>query len=623
MSELHAAARAAGLQREWTDADGRPHCVDDAVLEAILARLDMAAPDQPFVSAEAGAPIRLPVPSARAELALENGSTVELTPDASHQLIAPDIIGYHRLTIAGRTLTLAVAPPHCPQPRGQGWGVALQIPSLRGAYDTAFGDFGTLAETAASLGRAGCSALAISPTHALFPADPKRFSPYSPSTRLFHNVLLADPGLIGAPLPPEAAPELIDWQHAIPARLAQLRTVFDQIGDEARAAVAAFRAERGAALEAHARFDALDEALGGGGWRAWPSAYHDPAAEAVQRFAADHSDAIAFYAFLQWLAETSLAKAQRVARDHMPIGLIADLAVGVDASGSHGWSRRGDLLTGLTIGAPPDPLGPDGQNWGITTLDPFALARAGFAPFVETIRATLAHAGGIRIDHALGLDRLWVVPEGAAASDGAYLTMPGEHLKRIVAIEAHRAEAIVIAEDLGTVPAGFRDDLAARGMLGMRVLLFERDDHGAFVPPAAWRGDAVAMTGTHDTPTLAGWWTGRDIAWGRQLGRAGMDDAEQERDVERQSLWRALDGTGAPPTQAPLDTILSAVADAPVPLAIFPLEDVVGLEEQPNIPGTVDEHPNWRRRMPADAAALLASPVFSHRAAMLSRKRPG
>lgn len=619
MTALHAA----GLQRDWTDADGRPHQVADAVLEAIVARLDTTPPEQPFLSAEAGAPIGLPVPADRAELTLEDGTTIVLAADARHQLRAPDTIGYHQLTIAGRTMTLAVAPPRCPQPRGQGWGVALQIPSLRGAHDTAFGDFGTLAETAAALGLAGCSALAISPTHALFPSDPGRFSPYSPSTRLFHNVLLADPGVIAAALPPAPAPELIDWQHAIPARLAHLRTAFDRADDVTRAAVAAFRGERGAALEAHARFDALDEALGGGGWRVWPSAYHDPAGEAVQRFAAEHGDAIAFYAFLQWLAETSLATAHRIARDHMAIGLVADLAVGVDPSGSHGWSRRGDLLTGLTIGAPPDPLGPDGQNWGITALDPFALARTGFAPFIETIRATLAHAGGIRIDHALGLDRLWVVPEGAAASDGAYLTMPGKHLKRIVAIEAHRAGAIVIAEDLGTVPPGFRDDLAARGMLGMRVLLFERDGQGAFVPPAAWRGDAVAMTGTHDTPTLAGWWTGRDIAWGRRLGRAGMDDAEPARDVERESLWRALGGAGTPPAEAPLDTILSAVADAPVPLAIFPLEDVVGIEEQPNIPGTTDEHPNWRRRMPAETAAMLASPVFAHRAAMLTRKRPG
>lgn len=619
MSRLHDDATAAGLQRDWRDANGRPQRVDDTVLEAILTRLDTNPPATPFLSAEAGAPLKLP--AGAYDLVLEDGTTAQLSRVDGH-LRAPDIIGYHQLTIAGRPTTLAVAPLRCPQPPGNGWGVAVQIPSLRGAADTAYGDFGTLAETAAAFGRVGCSALAISPTHALFPADPSRFSPYSPSTRLFHNVLLADPTLIGAPQPPAPSPDLIDWQHAIPARLAHLRTVFDAAGEAIHTALAAYRAEGGAPLEAHARFDAFDAALGGGGWRAWPTMYRDPASAAVQRFATEHSENITFYAFLQWLADESLAAAQRTARATMPIGLVADLAVGMDLSGSHGWSRRDELLTGLTIGAPPDPLGPDGQNWGITALDPFALARTGFAAFIETIRTALAHAGGIRIDHALGLDRLWVVPEGARASDGAYLTMPGEHLKRIVAIEAHRAGAIVIAEDLGTVPPGFRDDLATRGMLGMRVLLFERDDAGDFVPPKRWRRGAVAMTGTHDTPTMAGWWNGRDITWGRRLGRAGMDMAAEQRVVEKASLWKAIDGEGAPPAEPPLDAILSAVADAPVPLAIIPLEDLLGLEEQPNIPGTIDEHPNWRRRMPQASAKLLENPETLQKSIRLTARSP-
>lgn len=215
------------------------------------------------------------------------------------------------------------------------------------------------------------------------------------------------------------------------------------------------------------------------------------------------------------------------------------------------------------------------------------------------------------------------MPEGASASQGVYLTMPGEHLKRIVAIEAHRAGAIVIAEDLGTVPPGFRDDLARRGMLGMRVLPFERDRAGAFTRPATWGVEAVAMTGTHDTPTLAGWWTGRDIAWGRQLGRSLPDTAEDERAEERASLWTAVGGAGVPPDQPPLDTILAAVAEAPAPLAIVPFEDLLGSEEQPNIPGTVDEHPNWRRRMPAATDALLARPDVAGRAALLTNERPG
>jgi 4-alpha-glucanotransferase len=617
MSDLHAAAEAAGLRRDWEDADGRAQRVGGEVLEAILARLDTTAPETPFLTAEVGGP--LPVSGAET-LVLEDGRTLSATDGR-----APDAVGYHRLEADGRTCMLAIAPPRCPAPPARAWGVAVQLPSLRGATPSAYGDLGTLAEAARAFGRAGAQALAISPTHALFPADAARFSPYAPSTRLFHNVLLADPALVGAPPAAEPAPDLIDWQNALPARLRHLRKAFDALPATLREEVGTFRAKRGQALERHARFDALHAQLGGNGWREWPAAFQRPGSEAVERFAAEHAQDVTFHVFLQWLADRSLAAAQGAAREHMTIGLVADLAVGMDSGGSHAWSRREELLTGLTIGAPPDPLGPLGQNWGITALDPFALARTGFRGFIETIRTALTHAGGIRIDHALGLDRLWVVPEGASAGEGAYLTMPGETLKRLLAIEAHRANAIVIAEDLGTVPPGFRDDLAKRGMLGMRVLQFERDAD-TFTPSRAWDTQAVAMTSTHDIPTLAGWWHGNDIAWSRRLGHidaAAEAERRTTRTAERAALWQAVDGTGTPPDDAPIDTLLEATAAAPCPLALIPLEDVLGLEEQPNIPGTIDEHPNWRRRMPAATDALLARADVARRTALLSTERPG
>lgn len=617
MSDLHAAAAAAGLSRDWEDADGRAQRVDDTVLEAILACLDTNAPDTPFLTAEVGGVLPVDGP---ATLVLEDGRTLRIEDGR-----APDAIGYHHLEAGGRAWTLAIAPPCCPAPPARAWGVAVQLPSLRGAQPSAYGDLGTLAQAARAFGKAGAQALAISPTHALFPADPTRFSPYAPSTRLFHNALLADPTLAGAPLPDEAAPDLIDWHHALPARLDHLRRAFAALPGSLCNEVAGFRVARGQALECHARFDALHAHLDGSGWREWPAEYQHPASPAVGRFAAEHAGEVAFHAFLQWLADRSLAAAQGAAREHMSVGLIADLAVGMDSGGSHAWSRRDELLTGLTIGAPPDPLGPLGQNWGITTLDPFALARTGFRGFIETIRTALAHAGGIRIDHALGLDRLWVVPEGAAAGEGAYLAMPGETLKRILSIEAHRANAIVIAEDLGTVPPGFRDDLARRGMLGMRVMQFERDAD-AFMPSRDWDADAVAMTSTHDIPTLAGWWRGRDIDWSRRLGHATAEEEAARRTTraaERAALWQAVDGTGPAPEDPPIDTLLTAAAAAPCPLALIPLEDVLGLKEQPNIPGTIDEHPNWRRRMPDATDALLARPDIARRTALLTEKRPG
>jgi len=631
MTGLHAAAAAAGLSRDWEDADGRAHRVSDDVLAAVLARLDTTPPARPFVVAIAGEPIALPpaLATGPATLLAEDGREAAVARGADGTLSPVHAIGYHRLVIGGAKVDLAVAPARCPAaPPGRGWAAAVQVPALRGDMPRAFGDVGALADAALAFGAAGADALAISPTHALFPADPTRYSPYAPSTRLFHNVLLADPALVGQRLPPEADPDLIDWQEAIPRRLQALRGEFNALDDPRRAALQAYRNDRGPALEAHARFDALHGLFhaqdGARGWREWPSAYRDPNGPAVARFAAERPDDVAFFAFLQWLTEQGLAAAQQATRSRMRIGLIADLAIGMDAGGSHGWSRPGELLTGLTVGAPPDPLGPDGQNWGIAALDPFALRRTGFAPWAETLRVALAHAGGIRIDHALGLKRLWVVPEGATAGQGVYLDMPFDEMLAVLRIEAHRAGALVIGEDLGTVPPGFRETLAAQGLLGMRVLPFERDRSGRFTDPAGWNAEAVAMTGTHDTPTLAGWWRGRDIAWNRALGRGSAgDDADATRATEREALWKAVDGDAPAPEAPPIDRIITHVAAAPGPLAIVPVEDLAGLEEQPNLPGTIDEHPNWRRRLPATTDALLGKPAVAARTALLTRLRPG
>lgn len=610
-----------GLQRDWVDADGCAQRVDDEVLRAIRDRLDPTPAAEPFLSGDSGARVALPPGCAGiAQVTFEDGSGAALPLDEAGRLPALDKVGYHHVEVAGRRFQLALAPRRCPDPPPRGWGVAVQVPALRGRVERAFGDAGTLADSAAALARAHACAVAISPTHALFPAAPARFSPYSPSSRLFHNVMLADPALIGLPLPPTPASPLIDWQQAIPARMAALRGAYDAAGEAARAAALAYRRQKGAALEHHARFDALHGRLGGNGWRDWPAELHDARGEAVLRFAAEAEGDIAFFAFLQWLTDLTLAQAQRVAGGAMTVGLIADLAVGMAPDGSHAWSAPGEVLTGLSVGAPPDPLGPDGQNWGITTLDPFALERSGFAPFIATLRAAFAHAGGLRVDHALGLERLWVIPEGASADQGAYLTMPGDHLRRILSIEAQRAGAIVIAEDLGTVPPGFRDTLAARCMLGMRVLPFERERDGGFTPPAQWEEAAVAMTGTHDTPTIAGWWKGRDLDWREKLG-ATVDRAH--RDTERAALWQAIGGAGDPPAEAPVDAILAYVAAAPGALAIFPMEDLLALEEQPNLPGTIDEHPNWRRRLAAATDVLLARRPVSRRTAALTAQRPG
>lgn len=626
MSDLHARARAVGVQREWQDANGRAQVVGDDALAAILDALGESDPAPPsFVTGDVGATIAMPGLRASGVLHLESGRSVRVAIDGA--IPAIDEPGYHHLECGGRTIGLAVAPRRCftiaDAASGRRlWGPAVQISALRDERKAAFGDFATLADSARAFAAAEADALAISPTHALFPADPGRYSPYAPSSRQFLNVLYV-PVDDAAP-----QPDLIDWADAIPARLRRLRAHYDRGVPEG---FAAFRAD--AALEDHARFDALHAHFfakeGARGWQDWPTRFHDPRGEAVGAFAAEHHADVDFYIYLQWLARKALDAAQHDASAAgMAIGLIADLAVGLDAGGSHAWSRGGDLLTGLSIGAPPDPLGPDGQNWGITGFDPRALRRTGFAAFIDTIRAGLAHAGGLRIDHAFGLRRLWVVPEGGTAADGAYLDMPFADLMRIVALESQRARAIVIGEDLGTVPEGFREAMDDRAMLGMRVLWFERDQDG-FVPPADWSTDAVAMTGTHDLPTVAGWWTGRDIDWTWSLGRRSeaADEAADRtvRAEDRSRLWQAMAPAAPQPAaddpEPVVDTAVAHVGATPCALAILPLEDIVGLVEQPNLPGTIDEHPNWRRRMPDTTPALLARPEVARRIAALQLAR--
>ncbi len=630
MTNLAEDAAAAGLQIEWEDADGQQHRVADDTIRAILDTLDTRTDGIPFVTADVGKPVAIAARSGLATLILDDGTraTVTIAADGTIPPIATP--GYHRLETDNGAITVAVAPDRCvPPPHGHSWGPAVQIPALRGRVPTPYGDLGTLVDAARAFAKAGADAIAISPTHALFPTDAGRFSPYAPSSRLFHHALLADQTLAGVSPAADDGGALIDWRRALPDRLTQLRRAFDTAPADLLARFEADRALRQDWNE-HAHYDALHAHFGTRGWQDWPTEYHDPASVAVERFAGTHAQDVSFYAFLQWLAECSLANAQSAARDAgMRIGLIADLAVGMDAGGSHAWSRRGDLLTGLSIGAPPDPLGPQGQNWGITALSPFALRRTGFDAFIRTVRAALCHAGGLRIDHALGLKRLWVIPDGGRASDGAYLAMPFDDLLRILALESHRAGAIVIGEDLGTVPPGFRDTMAAKGMLGMRVLPFERDAK-RFTPSTDWDEQAVAMTGTHDTATLAGWWTGRDITWNHKLKRSdGNEPSDRLRRIgEKKALWTACTTAGVasgpvPHDAAPaVDAAIAFATQAPCPLTIVPLEDLIGIEEQPNLPGTTDEHPNWRRRMPDTTDALLARRDVARRTALLSAKTP-
>jgi len=704
-------ATRAGFEVEWEDAHRKVHRVPEKTLAILLERMGLpcgnatqirqsaAALDAelsgrklpPLMTAQVGRGIALPAAALKSgshyRIELESGSIIDgrfTAPKGEEALLAPiDEPGYHTLVIHEQRVTLAVAPSRCytvadawrslrDDERAVApplWGVATQLYGLRRVGDGGIGDYSALAQIAAESAKRGAHALAVSPTHAMFSAEPNRFSPYSPSSRLWLNVTHIDPAAVFGEAAARAAMQsagavdawseleglpLIDWPKAVVLKLKVLRALFENFCTDERAREGTedtpralefhgFCERAGRALEDHARFEALQAAQlaqgGNGHWRNWPEALRDPRSPEVEAFAQAHRHEVDFHLFLQWLAAKGLSHAQYAAREAgMAVGLIADLAVGCDSAGSHAWSYRDDMLQGVSVGAPPDLFNQAGQSWGLTTFSPRAMRTQGFSAFIDMLRAAFAHAGGIRIDHILGLRRLWLVPEGESASNGAYLRYPLEDLLRLIALESWRHRAIVIGEDLGTVPPGFRERLDEHGIAGIRVLWFERGEDGTgFKPPQAWDRNAVGTTTTHDLPTVAGWWAGSDITWRNRIGQTmarpdGRDPeeaAQEERASDRAELWQAFQQAGvappdveAPPTDnAPVDEALAFVAATPGPLVTFPLEDLLAQSDQPNLPGSIDEHPNWRRRMNLPIDEMFLDDTFCDRLLAVDRAR--
>jgi 4-alpha-glucanotransferase len=624
---------AAGLSTEWRDYLGKPHTVAEdsqrAILEAMTipcrsagdlsASTDRLHAEQlrppPLLTATRGQPVRFHGKAGLARLILEDGESrdIELTeaqPGFATMRVPPRI-GYHCLEYGDSAITLAVSPSRALRASDlvahrRPWGVAAQLYSLN--YEHEFGDFADLAKLCKELATYGADAVAVSPLTALFSARPEHAAPYAPSSRLYLNALYA-------PLPSRTAdPQqpLIDWATAGARKLQELRHSHMQFqrSGKGRRTFDTFVRAGGEALLNHARFEALDARFRPRGlahWRDWPADYANATSPAVLALTANDPE-VELHLYLQWCAERGLAAAGNAARQAgMGIGLITDLAVGMDGAGSHAWSQPLDILTGLEIGAPPDLLAPQGQTWGLTGFSPTSLRSRGMQPFLATLRAALRHAGGVRLDHVMGLQRLWVVPEGKPASAGAYLRYPFEDFVRLIALESHRHRAIVIGEDLGTVPVDFRARCRKAGLAGMRVLWFERTATGTFRPPAQWDRAAVAMTSTHDLATVAGWWHGRDIAWRSGIGQASEEAAQQlARCHDKKRLWQAMVSSRAAKGPCPsteqadkvVDDAIAHVAGGACELALIAMEDILAHEEQPNLPGTIDQHPNWRRRLP-------------------------
>jgi (1->4)-alpha-D-glucan 1-alpha-D-glucosylmutase len=538
------------------------------------------------------------------------------------------------------TSTIIVAPERCWQPGwmrrgGRAWGLAAQIYAFRSGSNLGIGSYADVAEAASGAGPLGASFLGLSPVHALFSADRSKTSPYSPSSRLFLETIQIDPKAVPGFSGSRAA-ELLD-EDGRAARIAALRdtalvdhsgiwaelspvleALWEERGRHPDEGFAAFRREEGAKLEAHATFEALHEHFRTEGrmWLGdWPEEYRQHGSEAVRRFAAEKRDRVDYHAWLQYLADAQLAAASAAAKGAgMSLGLYRDLAVGSDRGGSEIWSHPERFGNTLSIGAPPDLLAPQGQDWGLPPLNPVVLEEQGLAAFRALVQANMRHAGAIRIDHAFQLQRLYLIPVGQSGAAGAYVNYPFEAMLAVLRLESNRAKALVIAEDLGTGPEGFSDAIMRSGILSYRVLSFERTDGGGFKTPEEYPRDALSVITTHDLPTFVGWWHGLDTDLRQNLGVYDPERGQKERDervTERVKLAEALCAekllpTPEPPDQPPTEAVMRFLARTPSALNAIQYEDVLGSRSQPNMPGTTDGHPNWRRKLDLDIAAINA-----------------
>ena len=568
--------------------------------------------------------------------------------------------GYHRirLTAAGRTAEawLLAAPPTCFIPDAlsgdnRGYGITAQVYGLRSSSNFGIGDFSDVADLGEGAGLFGAAFLGLSPLHALFPTDRAKISPYSPSSRLFIDPLFIDPRKLpdfpastagrflaereqAEQLDKLRAAHLVEHAECWALKRVVLGKYWGRVVNSDDAAFAAYRAEAGEALELHATFEALSEhfKVEGRNWIGeWPEPYRDVRSEAVKTFRQDHPQRIAFHAWLQWVADLQLADAQeRALASGMPIGLYRDLAVGVDRAGAELWARPDWFLPGVTVGAPPDLLGPEGQNWGLPPFNPRTLEEQGLQAFRTLVAANMRHAGAIRIDHAFQIQRLYVVPDGMSARDGVYIRYPFAAMLAVLRIESHRAHSVVIAEDLGTSPEGFSDAIMSSNILSYRILNFERDG-AAFKPPSAYPRKALAAVATHDLPTFAGWWQGLDTDLRETYGgadgeRSSRERAERVTDLSEFSRALAREGMsddGHVADDAPIEKAFRYVAKTPSMLVALQLEDILGDTNQANLPGPDTGHPNWRRKLPETVDRLLApgGPLAAASAAVLDEGR--
>ena len=554
-----------------------------------------------------------PLPTA-AELTLEDGTVIQLRDRLPDDLP----IGYHQLIPLGGSspVRLIVSPGRCLLPPGlRIWGWSAQVYATRSRQSWGMGDLADLRRLAHWSKDLGARMVLINPMHAASPVLPQEASPYSPSSRRYLNPLYLRieelPGVaclehelqrlatLGRALNEERH---IDRDCVFRLKQDALQLLWSRFeGDQA---LEQFRIAEGRPLHQFAVFCTLAEAHGAS-WRQWPHAYRHPDSCDVDQFAHAHADRVTFHIWLQWLLNQQLARASK------PISLMQDLPVGFSPDGADAWVWQDHIASDMSVGAPPDLYNSEGQDWGLPPFIPHRLREAGYEPFIQTIRAVLRHAGGLRIDHVMGLFRLWWVPQARKAKDGAYVRYHAEDLLAIIAIESHRAGAVVVGEDLGTVEPGVREKLAYHNVLSYRLLWFED------TPPSQYPEKALAAITTHDLPTLAGVWTGADFETQRRLG-LNPDASANERFREKLRQTSDLD-TDADVTLAITKTF-EQLAQAPSAIIMASMEAACATAERPNMPAAGGKYPNWSLALPLPLEDIESSEIPRKLATILNRR---
>lgn len=652
----------------YKDAYGKEHRVDATIKARLLAMMETgdsgSAPIPPVRVFRQGKTAVIPLAGDGDfgwTLMYENGGQIQGLVTGGTPLQLPDALplGYHELILTRAeqrwTCRVIVAPPRCYEPEAllQGkrwWGVNTQLYTLRSQENWGIGDFGDLRQLVEQVARRGGAFVGVNPLHALYPAEPDAASPYSPSSRHWLNIIYINVNRIDDFQQSKDAQywwrlddtqriltalrggRWVDYDAVMTHKLTALRLAYNYFKNRSALdpRVSAFRqfvVNGGQSLQQQATFDALQiwlkrQGENYGDWPQWPVHYHDVHGDALKAFRQDNSDDINFYSWLQWVAHEQLAECFAHSKQlGMPIGLYRDMAVGVAQGGAETWDERRLYCLDASIGAPPDPLGPQGQNWSLPPMNPNVMQARGYQPFIDVLRNNMAHCGALRIDHVMGLMRLWWIPKAESATQGAYVHYPLDDLLAVLALESQRQRCLVVGEDLGTVPAEIVDKLQESGIYSYKVLFFEQDEAHQFRAPLDYPRQAMATVTTHDLPTLRGFWQAVDLSLGKELGlypdEETLQAQIQQREKAKQGLLDALHRHQLLPQRVGRNAALTAMgsllsrgvqrylADSRSALLGLQLEDWLDMATPVNIPGTNREYPNWRRKLSRTTSSIF------------------